>query len=148
MKIKHLIQKQPLIIVLLLIIFSLIGCDSSKKDKDALEVGEYFLVGLREGVFSEENRYYINSPNPDPKITDSIIKKCEDNGFMWVGYFNEHTVLIYEGSIFHIAKGYLITDGTEITDVAEKSEKFGFDPNTMSITKEISNKIYRFEAGL
>ena len=65
-----------------------------------------------------------------------------------VTFYDEHTVFIYDGAYFHTAKGYFITDGTNLKDVSKKSEEFIFDKNSMYISKAISNKLFCIMTGL
>ena len=91
-----------------------------------------------ESIITNERYTYISS----------IIKECTENEFYWVAFYDEHTVFIYKGAFFHTARGYLVTDGTTPENVAEKSEKLGFDENSMEIAKTISDRLYYVRAGL
>jgi hypothetical protein len=120
----------------------------SDEEKTAIEVGEYFLENYNNQNFSKEGIYYIDANDKDIPYDLSIVKKCTENEFYWVAFYDEHTVFIYKGAFFHTARGYLVTDGTTPEDVAEKSEKLGFDENSMEIAKAISDRLYYVRAGL
>ena len=119
----------------------------SDKEKAAIEVGEYFLENYNNQSFSKEDTYYINN-EISSHLDSSIVSKCKDNEFYWVSFYDEHTVFIYKGAYFQTAMGYLVTDGTAPAGVAEKSEEFGFDKNSMEISKTISDQLYSIRAGL
>lgn len=119
------------------------------KQKAAIEVGEYFLDNFKNETFSKDIKYHFTFQiDIEPQIDAGIVEKCEENNFMWVAYFDEHTVIIYEPPFAHDAKGYLVTDGSVPKNVSSKSGQFGFDPYTMKITETISDKLYKFSAGL
>lgn len=125
------------------------GAVYTDKQKAAIEVGEYFLDNFENEVFSKDIKYHFNFPDERAfHINADIVEECEKNSFMWVAYFDEHTVVIYEPPFAHNAKGYLVTDGSTPKNVSSKSEQFGFDPYTMKITETISDKLYRYSAGL
>ena len=161
-------MKRPILIILLFSVISLCGCnieenfyenaigsnaitseiEYSDEEKTAIEVGEYFLQNYNNQNFSKEDTYYIDANDKDIPYDLSIVKKCTENEFYWVAFYDEHTVFIYKGAFFHTARGYLVTDGTTPEDVAEKSEKLGFDENSMEIAKTISDRLYYVRAGL
>lgn len=156
-------MKRPIWIILLFSVISLCGCsiqenfyenaitseiEYSDEEKAAIEVGEYFLENYNNQNFSKEGIYYIDVNDKDIPYDSSIVKKCTENEFYWVAFYDEHTVFLYKGAIFQTARGYLVTDGTTPEDVAEKSGKLGFDENTMKISKTISNRLYYVRAGL
>ena len=125
------------------------SCSSVFSADDAKIVGEYFLGELKGGRI--DNDVFIHSQRNlnDLEITDENVLKIMDSGiFNWASFYDDSTILIYEGAFSQVCCGYLVTDGKQHDEGDFNIGWNAFDGEKITLSKTKYDSVYYFQAGL